>query len=672
MRFNTIQANIKRTLFLTFLFILSFQNIIANKQNNTELLDSLIAKAQYISPNYMYDANEILNKAFRILSLNNQQKENLDYYLKIGKEFSVLNNENRALTILINGLELSAQYTDSIKMWEFTEAIGVLYHKKADYTTSLNHFVMSLNIAENIKDTLKVAQSCDRISTILKEQKEYSKALEYLNKSLKLKTQINDKEGKLSTLITIADINTLLKNLNRAIELYKLSERMAHELSNKKQLSRIYSNMGNCYFYLKNYSEAENLYLKGINIKKVLGDKYRLAIAYNNLSIFYKRISNFDAAYNSASISLDLSKEASATYIEMSCYLNLSHYFKLKKDFEKAYNFQRKYAHLKDSLFNAKKSKQLTEIREKYETEKKEQQIEILEIENKTQEALIKKNRIIRNTISVSGLLFLLLFIVSLHAYTQKQKTNQILSDKNIKINEQNIELEKLNKTKNKFFSIIAHDLRSPLGSIEGVSELISKLLEQNKKDEIIKLSKHIDQSVSNVNTLLDNLLNWSLSQIKRLHVQFEKLDINDVINHSIKIQSAIAESKDIKLKTSVVEGLYVFADLNLLRVILRNLLSNAIKFSPSGKQVEINAIRVGKMIQINIIDLGVGMNTKTLKHLFDIKLEKSKEGTKGEKGSGLGLILCKEFIEVNKGEIKIESKLQTGTKVSFTLPSYI
>ncbi|MCK5644545.1 MAG: tetratricopeptide repeat protein, partial [Gammaproteobacteria bacterium] len=479
MRCNKIQVNKKRTLLLTFLFILTFQKIIAINQDKTELLDSIIFEAQSISDSSKTEALKLFNYAFNILSNNDNQKDILDFYLKIGKEFSVLNNKNRALEILINGLELSTQYADSARMWEFIEAIGLLYHEKAIYTKSLDHFITSLNIAENIKDTLKVAQSCDRIATILKEQKEYNKALEYLNKSLRLKTKINDNEGKLSTLITIADINTLLKNLNHSIELYKRSETIAHKLSNKKELSRIYSNMGNCYFYMKNYTKAEVLYLKGIEIKKDLGDKYRLAIAYNNLSIFYKRISKFDAAYDAASKSLNLSKEVSAAYVEMSCYLNLSHYFKLNKNFEKAYGFQRKYAHLKDSLFNDKKSKQLTEIREKYETEKKEQQIEFLEIENKTQEALIKKNRIIRNTISVSGLLFLLLFVVSMYAYKQKQKANRILSDKNIKINDQNIELDKLNKTKNKLFSIIAHDLRSPLSSIEGVSELISKLLEQ-------------------------------------------------------------------------------------------------------------------------------------------------------------------------------------------------
>jgi signal transduction histidine kinase len=664
------QTNIKRIFFLIFLFTSFTQNIIAYNQNNTELLDSLIFKAQNISDSSKTKALELLNNAFNILSKDENQKDKLEYFLKIGEKFSVLNNKNRALEILNNGLELSHLYSDSIKIWEFNDAIGLQYHKNADYTKSIDHFIDALCIAELIQDTIKIAKSYDRIAIILKEQEEYNKALEYLNKSLELKTKIKDKKGELSTRVTIADINATLKNYVTAISIYEKSESLAIQLSMPKELSRIYSNMGNCYLLMKNYSKAEYFFLKGIKTKEKIGDKYCLAIAYNNLSIFYKRISKFDAAYAAAYKSLNLSKEASAAYVEMSCYLNLSHYFKLNKNFEKAYDFQRKYAHLKDSLFNDKKSKQLTEIREKYEAEKKEQQIEFLEIENKTQEALIRKNRIIRNTVSVSGLLFLLLFVVSMYAYKQKQKANKILSDKNIKINEQNIELDKLNKTKNKLFSIIAHDLRSPLSSIEGVSELISKLLEQDKKDQILKLSKHIDQSVSNVNILLDNLLNWALSQIKRLHVQFEKLDIHEVINHSLKIQGTIAESKDVELKTSAVDGLYVMADLNLLRVILRNLLSNAIKFTPSGGKVEVNAIRVGDMIQINAIDTGIGMDSDTLKQIFDINLEKSKEGTKGEKGSGLGLVLCKEFIEINKGEIKIESKLQSGTRVSFTLPS--
>ena len=669
--YKKVKILIVRT--LLFFFFLCVSNLLQAKENPViqYSIDSLIVLAQQTPDSLQSVAIEFLDEVIAILRNENKKEVNSEYYLKVGNALLDKDEQNRALDTYNKGLSLAMHSQDSIMIWEFNDAIGLLFYKRADYTKASEDFFAGLKIAEHIQDNQKAAISCDHIARILRVQNEYTKALEYLDKSLNLKIKIEDNEGELVTSITIADLNALLKDYNEAIAIYKRSEKLAVQLSMPKELSRIYSNMGNCYLYLKDYAKAEKLFLKGIEIKKGLGDKYRLAIAYNNLSIFYKRISNFDAAYKAANQALNLSKQVSAAYIEMSCYLNLSHYFKLTNNFEKAYDFQRKYAHLKDSLFNASKSKQLAETREKYETEKKEQQIQILEIENKTQETIIYKNRIIRNVISISGVLFLSLAFVGFYAYKQKKRANTALTEKNEKINEQNIELDKLNKTKNKLFSIIAHDLRSPLNSIEGVSELISKLLEQNKKDQILKLSKHIDQSVSNVNTLLDNLLNWALSQIKRLHIQFEKLDIYEVINHSIKIQSTIAESKDIELNSSAAEGLYVFADLNLLRVILRNLISNAIKFTPEGKQVEINAIRIGEMIQINIIDTGIGMDANILKHIFDIKPEKLKEGTKGEKGSGLGLMLCKEFVEINKGEINIESNLQSGTKVSFTLPSY-
>lgn len=227
--------------------------------------------------------------------------------------------------------------------------------------------------------------------------------------------------------------------------------------------------------------------------------------------------------------------------------------------------------------------------------------------------------------------------------------------------------LKELNSTKDKLFSIIAHDLRSPFDNIIGLTELI--LDNSIDYEESKKYIKILNTNAKNTLILLDNLLNWAKSQTGQLSYKPEKLLLSNVIKEIIALNILHADNKSIAINYSPSEEIIVFADENMLRTVLRNLISNAIKFTNINGTINILTTLKGNFAEVTISDNGIGMNENKRKLLFKIISNQTTQGTANENGSGLGLVLCKEFVQKNKGEIVVESKEGKGSTFKFTLP---
>jgi PAS domain S-box-containing protein len=227
--------------------------------------------------------------------------------------------------------------------------------------------------------------------------------------------------------------------------------------------------------------------------------------------------------------------------------------------------------------------------------------------------------------------------------------------------------LKELNTTKDKLFSIIAHDLRSPFSNIVGVSELLYL-----NADNPIQNKKYIDiinVEAKNTLVLLENLLDWSEAQSGDIEVRPEKIQLSEVIKGIIRLKKPLARTKNISLEYAPTQEIEILTDMDILNTVLRNLVSNAIKFTNTGGKVEIMAALNEKQIEITISDNGIGMNDATIQTLFDISTNTTLPGTANERGSGLGLILCKEFVEKLDGSIWAESEVGKGSEFKILLP---
>jgi len=230
-------------------------------------------------------------------------------------------------------------------------------------------------------------------------------------------------------------------------------------------------------------------------------------------------------------------------------------------------------------------------------------------------------------------------------------------------------QLWELNASKDKFFSIIAHDLKSPLTAFQLYVELLAKHIDTYNKDKIKTFTLSLQETFSNFQTLLENLLTWSRLQQGMLAFHPQQIDIRGLVMSNIRLCMPNAEQKQISLKGTVEEQMKAYADKNMVDAILRNLISNALKFTHPDGEVSISAVQDEKYVTVTVSDTGIGMREEYLSRLFRIDSMRHRSGTAGEKGTGLGLILCKEFVERNNGKIWGESEFGKGSSFKFTLP---
>ena len=239
-----------------------------------------------------------------------------------------------------------------------------------------------------------------------------------------------------------------------------------------------------------------------------------------------------------------------------------------------------------------------------------------------------------------------------------------------IKLRRQSIELQELNVTKDRFFSIIAHDLRGPMGGLMGLTDLLTEELSNMSMAEIQEFLGSMRDSATNLFKLLENLLQWARIQQGGMTFNRERVLFQPIVIESIEMIQESAKKKGISIICDISEQLEVFADSNLIQTVIRNLVSNAVKFSTRGGTVNISAkTREDESVEISVKDMGIGMNQNMVESLFRIDVKNGRPGTEGEQSTGLGLLLCKEFIEKHGGNIRVESEVGKGSVFTFNIP---
>ena len=237
------------------------------------------------------------------------------------------------------------------------------------------------------------------------------------------------------------------------------------------------------------------------------------------------------------------------------------------------------------------------------------------------------------------------------------------------KIEKQNEQLKELNNTKDKFFSIIAHDLKNPFNNLINFSELLLRSFSKFSDEKKLLFIKSINTASNSGYKLLENLLEWSRLQTGRMKYKADSFDIKTIIDNNLTLVAATALEKSVQLNSDIKENTIVYADKNMLDTIIRNLISNALKFTDKGGEITLSANIVNSMLEISVKDTGVGISPENINKLFRIDQNYSTEGTANERGTGLGLVLCKEFVEKNGGKIWVKSEENVGSEFCFTTP---
>lgn len=252
---------------------------------------------------------------------------------------------------------------------------------------------------------------------------------------------------------------------------------------------------------------------------------------------------------------------------------------------------------------------------------------------------------------------------------TERRRIEQKVVDRTKELEIANNQLVELNATKDKFFNIVAHDLKNPFTSLMGSSELLYENIHSMSPGNIKKLASILNDSAKGGYSILQNLLDWSRSQTGLLKISPQKINLKNIVSENISNLQLSAANKEITLKNESEEDIYVLTDKNMINTILRNLLSNAIKFTRKGGNVTVKIITEADKFIIQVIDSGIGISPDKIEKLFNIETKHTEPGTEKEQGTGLGLKLCKEFVEKLGGTIRVESIENEGSKFSFSIP---
>ena len=563
-----------------------------------------------------------------------------------------------------------------------------LHTHQGDYAKAIEVATQSLRIAEQIKDSIGIADAYIQLGIIHGNNfKQYETSLDYHQRALVIYEKQKSLNGVAASYNMIAHINAIIKkDTALAIRYATNAVELARKYNNEDFLGWCITTKGIVYSNLSQLDSA-------LFFLKLAIVHYEKAQDVNNLIINQLLIGNIYIKQNRAKEAIIIFQKQVAETRKLNtigllrdAYHGLSDSYALLNQHDSAYRYHVKYEHLKDSLFNAETAKKITSIQSNYEQEKQEVRIALLEKEKQ----LAEEEKLTYTVFfggSTVGLLIIILLIFNNNR--EKKKTNLLLQEKKKEIEVQNEELmqskeeiaqqrdtvalqnrqlQKANDTKDKLFSIISHDLRSPIGSLRNLFDLIA----ENRisvNDFMTIFFPKLRHSVSSLYDTLDNLLQWSYSQMEGIKSNPEKIDIHSVIFDTIALFKEIAINKQITITPKVQEGISAYADLNQVRLVMRNLLNNAIKFTLAQGMIAISTSQQEGFVEIVVKDTGLGMTENQLKYLFDPATRLSTRGTSGERGTGLGLILCKEMIESNGGSIRVESTENHGSTFVVSLP---
>jgi two-component system, sensor histidine kinase and response regulator len=533
--------------------------------------------------------------------------------------------------------------------------IGFGYWGKGNSPQAFEYYHQSLEIAQDIGDEMMVSRNYQNIANIYNQSGYYTKAISMV-KSVLPYLEANKANDRLAFAYNSIGYGYLsLRQFDSSV-IYLDKAKPLAKAYRPQIYPTILFNYADIAFRKKEYLQSKEHLVISRREALAIGDR-RMNSRTNQLMAELKLIEgDADSALLLAKQAVAIADEAGIKESAFPSYLTLARASEAKGNLKDAVKYMHQHLALKDSVRN----REVTSAIGLYEYDQQQNQINILKADRKLNRLWL---------FGAIGLTILLAaFLLYLNAMRRKTlRTNRLLAQKNEEIAQQAKELEELNLVKSKLFSIVAHDLRSPLSGIVGVLQLLQD--ETITPEEIVPHLPGLSQSVGETLTMLDNLLLWSKSQLQGVIANPEHFHLNQVVASKIKLYEQEALRKGIHLKNQVMADSNVFADKNMIGIVLQNLLNNAVKFTNLGGSVRVSATQRNGRLQISVTDTGRGISAEKINKLINGQ-GYTTEGTAREKGLGLGFQICKEFVALNKGELFIESIEHAGTTVTLSLPA--
>lgn len=614
-------------------------------------IDSTVADA-YIDIGISYAVRSILDSGL--------------YYFKLGQEKAKASN-------YVNGIARS--YVN----------IGYIYDRQDKKQESVKNYEASLKIYKKLNFKRGINQCIMNLGSLYFDLGEYKTADGYFRQVLEsVKETPNDEVGLANALFSLGNSNRKLGDQKKAIEYFQKSLEIREKLGDLNGIALSNWGIGLVLNNTHQYQQALKHFAIALENNRKIKNIYQEAIVLMSISVAYLHLKDYKKAEEAAKLGLAKAKASNSKGLTVQGLENLVEIEKAQKKYYEALQHQSDYIAINDSLNNS--------------ITKKEVILDDLHRVNTDNKNLERRNKKISDkitgytiTISIITILLIVVAILLILFYKrnlEKKSINALLKQQGLEINEaneelsalneelktqmeivsaQNTELEKLNKVKNKFFSLVSHDIRGPLNSLKALFEMYRR--GDLDEEELGKLLHRLEDTIYDTAAFLDNLLEWSKSQLDGMAANPIPTKICQIVAHNIKLMTSQIKIKSINVNNSIADDLIVFVDLNMINVVIRNLLSNAIKFCKAGDSVIFEAEQKGNQVVCSIKDTGLGISDIDKENLFNLG-HVPGTGSSGEKGHHIGLILCRDMITQNNGSLQVESRLGEGTTFYISLPT--
>ncbi|MGN6398433.1 MAG: tetratricopeptide repeat-containing sensor histidine kinase [Mucilaginibacter sp.] len=549
--------------------------------------------------------------------------------------------------------------------------IGLIYWSQSYYTISLFYLNSALNNLPK-QSKLYLSDCFNALGRTYADLGNYNQALINLNKSLEL---AGNDIGRLAEVFSEKSyVYCALKNYPQAIAdaLHALALHSGIKATGdiailNARLAGIYKSKGD----FKKALYYDNIALK---MSRVIGNKRLRAKIYVEYAIINNSLNKYNEAINYAQKGIALADSIGLIDAQKDGFKSLVRSFEAKNDLKQALVYQKKYSSLNDSISNASKLKTAKLIENYHDLSAKISGIKLMEVSDRENKAKIKAQTNLIIFLSASLVVLIALLFVTWYLYKQKkllstklEQQHKALLDQKVLIEAQTVNLQSVNGLKDKLLAVIGHDLRTPVANMSNIIELFND--EYLSATEIGDLMREIRPIIKGAELTLSNLTEWAGSQIKGKNVNSINIDVFLLGVEMEQTFTHHLQQKNIEFINSAFPGQSVLADENHIKVILRNLISNAIKFTNNSGKITLATKMEDNSMIVSVTDTGKGMSPEEVEKLFSLNTHFSNSGTSGERGTGIGLLLCKELVELNGGKLSVSSAISKGSTFYFNLP---
>lgn len=647
--------------------------LLAEKTQGKEKLKLLIKIGYYLSSNNPNEAIAYLDKAINIADETGNKWSKADALFNKGVALWHLGSIKESGDYYNKAKIIYEEFKDTLSLMKVLSSEAINNSMNGEPDLALEKFFKSLAYAKKIGDRSTIFNDLFNLGIIFDNKGEFDKALtHYL-----LAIQYVDDKGNLALIQNyIAEIYITQKKYKEAETYLMNAVKNARLSADDNSLVWAYTNLGNLNLTKSNYTEAENYFINGLNLARKTDYKLDIIHSLFELGKFYDKTKNYNQAEKYLLEAYRLSDSINSLQDLSNISGILASIYSTQPNYKQAYDFLKANKQFSDSLFEITNNGKVAEVETKYAVKQKEKEAEVLLKQNTLQKKIIETQELI--AIIVSGLGVILLVLVWLLVRSKRKmlivqnsliQKNEEIEISRKEINEKNTKLEELNSAKDKFFSIIAHDLRNPVAAFVNISEILETDFDNLNDEDKKSLLAQMNTSSKNLITLLENLLTWARLSSNKIEVIKQKINLSQIIESSIYPYEHWANNKNISLQVNVDGDVYINTDPFAFRAIIGNLINNAIKFSNPGGKIAVSLKSDDGKQKLSIKDNGVGIAEERLKTLFKLNSYNTTKGTDNESGTGLGLVLVKDLVDKMNWYIKVNSKINEGAEFMITIP---